>query len=83
MGIKFNFIGFCKAKITAMDDQMIHFLERNDLPYAIVVTKMDKLNQSGAHALKKEFEGQGIEAIFVSIRKPLTKLQLHIDGLLK
>jgi len=73
----------CKAKMTALDEQMRLFLEQNDLPYVIVVTKIDKLNQSQTHALQKEFEKKGIETIFVSIKKPLTKLQLHIHGLLK
>lgn len=74
----------CMARITPFDEQMMRFLEQNELPYVIVVTKVDKLNQKQMHELKTALAKQVFaNTFFVSVKRPAIALQTYIHGLFK
>ena len=65
------------------DLEILDFLKENQYPYFIVITKIDKVNQSGKSQLMKRLKELGVEenAYYTSALEPrsLEKLRLGIE----
>lgn len=76
-----------KRGLMQSDFDLLEWLEHNGVPYAVIATKVDKLNQKDrAKALKtvkeRGLEGELFETSSVK-QKGLKELWNHIDGLLE
>lgn len=77
-----------RRKFSQDELDIIELFNENNIPYILVLTKTDKINQSEKHKIKKEVESQNInprEIVYYSIydKNSFSKINLAIENIIK
>ena len=64
-----------RRELNEDDIEIINYLEEKGFPYKLILTKVDKINQSEKHKLNQNIKSVGVnleDVIYVSVLKPRT-----------